>query len=102
MEFEFRCKRAATMHYYEASGYDRKIYHMELLSAIIGSISATSVGVYFLKGSSLPSMSSISTAAVSPSSFSGNLGAAGTFGMGVVFILQMLGKGTMKILPSFR
>ena len=91
------------MHYYEASRYDRKIYYMECLSAFIGSMSCTSVGVCLLQKQDI-SLASFSLSSLTSDKGSLNpqsLGSLGAFGIGLVFVLQLLGKGSMKILPSF-
>ena len=69
----------------------------------IGSVSCTSVGAWILQKQAI-SMKSFSLSSVTNGGLLNpqSLGSFGAFGIGVVFVLQLLGKGSMKILPSFR
>ncbi|KAK3780743.1 hypothetical protein RRG08_050707 [Elysia crispata] len=92
MEFEFRCRRAAMMNYYEASGYDKWISRMEIIAAFLGTVSVSAVAAWFAPKTSWFSSSSME-------SFS-QLGAVGMIGVAGACLVYFLGKGSSRVIPS--
>ncbi|RUS85112.1 hypothetical protein EGW08_007117 [Elysia chlorotica] len=95
MEFEFRCRRAAMMNYYEASGYEKSIYRMEVLAAFLGTVSVSTVAAWFLPKNSWLSPSS----SLTEHSFS-QLGVLGVVGVAGACVAYVLGKGSSRVIPS--
>ncbi|BFZ08989.1 hypothetical protein BsWGS_12028 [Bradybaena similaris] len=89
IEFEFRCRRAAMMNYHEASNYDQKVYRMELVAALLGTVSLTTIGAWLLQKQTDSWFSNIS-----------KLGGVGVVGVVAAFIIEMMSKGSTRIIPS--
>uniref|UniRef100_A0A0B6Z9G8 SMODS and SLOG-associating 2TM effector domain-containing protein n=2 Tax=Arion vulgaris TaxID=1028688 RepID=A0A0B6Z9G8_9EUPU len=90
IEFEFRCRRAAMMNYHIASNYDRKVYKMELVAALLGTVSLTTVGAWLLQQNTDFSFINLS-----------KLGGFGIVGIVAAFFIELLGKGSTRVIPSF-
>ncbi|GFR81128.1 hypothetical protein ElyMa_004061800 [Elysia marginata] len=92
MEFDFRCRRAAMMNYYEASGYEKNIYRLEIVAALLGTISISAVTAWCLPKSSWltsPSFENLSQMST--------MGIVGMTGAGLVYFLS---KGSSRVIPS--
>lgn len=93
MEFEFRCRRAAMMNYYEASGYEKNIYRLEIVAAFLGTVSVSAVGAWFLPRNSWLS----STSSFESFSHLSTVGMVGLAGAGLVYFFS---KGSSRVMPS--
>lgn len=91
-EMKFRCQRAGLMHYYEANGYDRKCYYMELTAAIIGSASVSGIGAFLLQWNGGTS---------GTGSMTSRFGLIGLLGAGMSVLLGLLSSGSSKLIPTF-
>ncbi|KAH9492983.1 hypothetical protein Btru_022818 [Bulinus truncatus] len=91
MEFEFRSRRMAMINNFEASVYERKAYWSEIIAAFLGTFSVTSLGIWLAQLQS--TITSIATFV--------QLGSLGILGLIVAFIIQLISKGSERILPSF-
>ncbi|CAG5131187.1 unnamed protein product [Candidula unifasciata] len=86
IEFEFRCRRAGMMNYHESSKYNLKVYYMEVAAALLGAVSLTSIGAYFMQSQGTEWFSNM-----------GKLGGVGVVG---AFIIELMSKGSARIIPS--
>ncbi|CAL1535810.1 unnamed protein product [Lymnaea stagnalis] len=90
-EFEFRCKRSAMINNHEASSYERIVYWTELVAALLGAVSVSTLGMWLLHWQS--SVTSLASFA--------QLGSLGVLGLAIAFIIELLSKGGERIIPSF-
>ncbi|XP_055883312.1 uncharacterized protein LOC106072044 isoform X1 [Biomphalaria glabrata] len=90
-ELEFRSRRMAVINNYEAAAYERKAYWTEIIAALLGAFSVTGLGIW------LAQLQSTITSVVAFV----QLGTLGIFGLMVAFVVQLISKGSERVLPSF-
>ena len=100
-ELEFRCQRAAMMHYYEANTYSKHCYYMELAAALLSAASVSGIGAFLLKWTSSSSGSVAATASSSSAITASRLGLFGLLGVAVSALLEFASKGSSKLIPTF-
>lgn len=93
-ELEFRCQRAAMMHYHEANRYSKHCYYMELAATLLGAASVSGLGGFLLKWTSPGSVTS-------SSSTTSRLGLFALLGATVSALLEFASKGSSKLIPTF-
>ncbi|KAL8595209.1 hypothetical protein ACOMHN_043362 [Nucella lapillus] len=93
-ELEFRCQRAAMMHYHEANRYSRQCYYLELAAALLGAASVSGIGAFLVK------WSGGAVCGGGTSSTASRAGLLGLMGVLLASLLEFGSKGSSKVIPT--